>query len=136
MPAVALPVVGSRQFLVTDYGAVGDGATDCTGAVSRAIYAANVSGGGAVVVPAGKFLIGPIKLLNYVNLHIEKDGVILVKNDMATFPIVNYRYQDIITADAGTHDISMTGEGTIDVPGEPWWERFRNAGRGSCRRRR
>lgn len=126
MPRPALPVMAPRVFDVTEYGAKADGATDDTEAVSRAIYAANVSGGGRVRIPAGKsVLIGPIKLLNYVNLHVEKGATILVRNDMANFPIVNHRYQDVITADAGTHDISVTGEGTIDGQGQPWWDRFR-----------
>ncbi len=55
-------VFQSRDFVITNYGAVGDGATDCTKAFAAAIAACNEAGGGRVVVPAGKFLTGPIHL--------------------------------------------------------------------------
>jgi polygalacturonase len=125
MPAVARATLVPKEFNITEYGAVGDGVADETSAVSRAIYAASINGGGTVVVPKGRFLIGPIKLLSDINLHLDKDAVLLVKNDIASFPMANYRYQDVITADAGTHDIAITGEGTIDGQGQPWWDVYR-----------
>ncbi|HKI68264.1 MAG TPA: glycosyl hydrolase family 28-related protein, partial [Verrucomicrobiae bacterium] len=52
------PHFPARDFLITKYGAVGDGTTDCTKAFSEAIAACNQAGGGRVVVPAGTFLTG------------------------------------------------------------------------------
>ena len=49
-------------FDVTRHGAVGDGRTDCTAAFRAAIDACSAAGGGRVVVPAGRFLTGPIHL--------------------------------------------------------------------------
>src|SRR4051812_45109447 len=50
---IVAPVFPSRDFLVTSYGAKGDGTTDCTSAFAQAIGACNAAGGGRVVVPTG-----------------------------------------------------------------------------------
>ncbi|MBR4749936.1 MAG: hypothetical protein IK083_10260 [Abditibacteriota bacterium] len=42
---------------VTDYGAVPDGASDCTGAFQRALDAAFFDGGGSVFAPAGSYAV-------------------------------------------------------------------------------
>jgi polygalacturonase len=112
----------SHEFVVTDYGAVGDGATDCTRAFADAIAACNEAGGGRVVVPAGKFLTGPIHLQSNVNLHVVKDATILFTTNTAAYlPVVFTRYEctevmnysPLIYA-FGQKNIAITGEGTLD----------------------
>jgi hypothetical protein len=51
----AAPARGTRS--VADFGAVGDGKTDDTGAFQRAMDAVAAEGGGVVSVPAGRYLI-------------------------------------------------------------------------------
>jgi hypothetical protein len=48
------PVFPDRVFPVTDYGAVGDGARDCTAAFRQAVAACAGAGGGRVLVPDGQ----------------------------------------------------------------------------------
>ncbi|MBQ9358473.1 MAG: hypothetical protein IJT95_02920 [Abditibacteriota bacterium] len=43
------------DFSVADYGAVGDGRTDCTEAFQKALDAAFAIGGGSVCVPTGDY---------------------------------------------------------------------------------
>ncbi len=72
------PTFPNRDFKVTDYGAVGDGVTDCNPAFKKAIAACTKAGGGRVVVPTGTFLTnGPIHLDNNVNFYVTKDAKIL-----------------------------------------------------------
>ena len=49
---VNAPQFPAKDFNITDYGAVGDGKTNCTGGINKAISAANKAGGGRVVVRA------------------------------------------------------------------------------------
>src|SRR6185436_6351130 len=46
-----------RVFDVTQYGALGDGATDATAAIQAAAAAAAAAGGGTVFIPAGTFIV-------------------------------------------------------------------------------
>ncbi|NQV36345.1 MAG: glycoside hydrolase family 28 protein, partial [Phycisphaeraceae bacterium] len=65
------PTFPKRDFVVTRYGAVGDGVTDCNPAFKKAIAACTKAGGGRVVVPQGTWLTkGPIHLDNNVNFHV------------------------------------------------------------------
>jgi polygalacturonase len=123
---VLVPLAGSLSaatFNVRDFGATGDGSTLDTAAIQKAVDAA-AADGGTVLVPAGKFLTEPFTLASRVNLHLASNAVILIDNDLTRYPITKKRYQDAITA-RGAHDLSITGEGTIDGQGENWWEAFR-----------
>nr|WP_268811653.1 glycoside hydrolase family 28 protein [Kibdelosporangium aridum] len=116
---------------MTRFGAVGDGVTDCTTAFRRAIQACAGSGGGHVVVPAGRFATGAIRLLSNINLHITKDATIaFVTDPRAYLPVVLtrfegtelYNYSPMIYA-YGQHDIAVTGRGTVDAQSDNahWW---------------
>jgi unsaturated rhamnogalacturonyl hydrolase len=105
---------------------------DASAAIARAIDDCNAAGGGRVVVPAGKFLTGPITLRSNVNLHVSKDATLLFKTDKAAFPIVRVRwegtecmnFQPLIYA-WEQENIAVTGGGTLDgcASHDNWWVR-------------
>src|SRR5512142_2161979 len=64
------PKFPKKDFDITQFGAVGDSKTDCTGAFAAAIRKCSSAGGGRVVVPAGVYLTGAIHLKNNVNLYV------------------------------------------------------------------
>jgi polygalacturonase len=116
------PTFPARDFVITNYGAVGDGATDCTEAFRRAIETCHQAGGGRVVVPPGTFLSGAIHLQNHVNLYLSKGATIRFSVDLKKYlPIVFTRfectevmnYSPFIYA-LGQEDIAITGQGTLD----------------------
>ena len=124
------PTFPARDFVITNYGAVGNGTTDCTAAFSGAIAACNGAGGGRVVVPAGTFLTGAIHLLSRVNLYVATNATIKFStNTNAYLPVVFARqggvevmnYSPFIYAFEQTN-IAITGEGLIDGQGPfgPW----------------
>ena len=88
--AVAAP---ARQFNVRDFGATGDGTTKDTRAFQKALDACAVSGGGEVVVPAGKYLIGSIQLGTHTTLRLEKDSILTGSPDLDDYPIIDIRWE-------------------------------------------
>lgn len=114
----AQPSIPALTVLLTDFGGVGDGLTDNTESFSKAISALAKQGGGHLVVPAGIFLTGPISLKDHIDLHLEKNAVILLTPDRAAH-LKKGKAVPGITASKRT-DISITGEGIIDGNGE-WW---------------
>lgn len=125
------PVFPKRDFLVTRYGAVGNGKSDCTEAFRKAIAACNKAGGGRVVVPRGSFLTGPIHLQSNVNLHVTNEATIkFSQNPVDYLPLVFSRwegmelmnYSPLIYAFA-QKNIAITGKGILDgqANNEAWW---------------
>jgi polygalacturonase len=121
---VPRPEIPQRTFPITDFGAVGDGATLNTDAIVKTIAACKQAGGGIVVVPAGKFLTGPFDLASRMNLQIDEGATIVLTDSPDAFLIAGNRHRHGISADGST-DLAITGKGTIDGQGAKWWEAFR-----------
>jgi polygalacturonase len=117
--APSLPTISDKTFNIKDYGAVGDNKTDNTKAINDAIKAATNAGGGKVVVPSGIYLSGPIQFANNLNLRIDSAAILMM------LPIDKYP-GGILDGTAfisglNLHDIAISGKGTIDGQGSPWW---------------
>lgn len=123
---------------ITEFGAIGDGTTDCTDAFRRTILACQARGGGRIVVPAGRFLTGPIHLRSNIELHVSDGATVLFKTDPAAYlPVVLTRwegtechnYSPFIYA-FGQHNIAITGRGTLDgqAPLGQWESWYRPGG--------
>ena len=114
-------------YNVKDYGAKGDGKTLDHVVINKAIEAANKVGGGQVVLPAGTYLCGSIRLKSNVDLHLMAGAKILAAPaEMKAYDESEKwegpQYQDgghtffhnsLIWAE-GADNISITGRGTID----------------------
>ncbi|MBB3186959.1 glycosyl hydrolase family 28 protein [Microbacter margulisiae] len=115
------------SFLITNYGAVGDGTTLNTKAIQNTIDWCAAEGGGTVIVPSGIFLSGAIFLKQGVNLMVEKNGVLKGTTNLADYPLVATRWEgtECQWTSAFINVFNMTGfhlsgEGTIDGSGEAW----------------
>src|SRR5437879_2218430 len=82
---IKAPRFPKRDFLVTRYGAVPDGTTDCTEAFRRAIAACHAAGGGRVVARGGVFLTGPIHLRSKVNLTVMRGATLRLSREPAAY---------------------------------------------------
>ena len=88
------PRFPDRTFDITTFGARDRATTDATSAIRTAIAACAASGGGRVVVPAGRFLTGPIHLTSNVNLHLEDEATLaFVQDPTAYLPLVLTRFE-------------------------------------------
>lgn len=132
MPEIKTPDFrGSKTYSILDYGAIGDGKTNCTSAIKKAIETCNGNGGGIVLVPAGNFYTASIYLKSNVNLHLEKGATLLFStNPIDYLPVVQTRwegidvmnYSPLIYAFNETN-IAITGEGTLNgqASNHNWW---------------
>ena len=75
------PSFPDREFDVTKFGAIGDNKADCTEAFQKAIAACHAGKGGRVLVPAGEFITGAIRLKSNVNLHISSGATVRFARD-------------------------------------------------------
>ena len=128
-----LPVIPDRKFLITDFGAVGDGKTSNTEALHKTVAACSNAGGGQVIVPAGIFVMGPMELANHMAFVIEKGGTIRGSADFHDYEkgrrggASNQDRPSALPLISGAKltDVEIRGEGAIDGTGEAWWKRFR-----------
>lgn len=125
------PEFREQRFVITDYGAVGDGTTDCTNAFRNTIAACAADGGGHVVVPSGTFLTGAIHLQSNVDLNVTSGATIKFSQDPAQYlPVVYTRWQGIELYNYspfiyayGQENVGISGEGTLDGQADNghWW---------------
>lgn len=128
---INVPEFPDKDFLITDYGAVGDGETKTTEAFKKAIQECSESGGGRVVVPHGTFLTGAIHLKSNVNLHLMDSARILFSRDTADYlPLVFSRWEGMELMNYSPfiyayeqENIAITGNGILDgnANNEYWW---------------
>lgn len=100
------------RFVITDFGATGNGVTLNTAAIQRAIDTCHETGGGMVVVPAGQsFLTGSLTMKSNVALHVEIGARLLGSSRIEDFP--NQDLRCLIEA-RNAENIALTGLGDID----------------------
>src|SRR5256884_237434 len=123
-----LPDIPARKFLITSFGAVGDGKYSNTDAFRQAIASCRENGGGQVIVPAGTFLTGPIELTSNMALVLEKGATIRGSENFKDYEVTDRNgKKSAIPLIGGKKltNIAIRGEGTIDGAGSLWWKRFR-----------
>ncbi len=111
----------ATTYDVRAFGAKGDGTTKDTAAFQKALDTCAVNGGGDVLVPAGKYLIGSIQIGNRTILRLEKDSILAGSSDIADYPLTDIRWEGrwqpghrgLIYATAVDH-IGIVGPGRIE----------------------
>ena len=116
--------VGS-EYNIIRYGALPDGKTNNTAAIQRTVNDCHQRGGGKIIIPAGNFVTGTIRLYSNMNLYLEPGSVLSGSPDDK-----DYLYQKdfgfsgpgagIRTGILVAHNeqnISISGSGTINGRG-------------------
>jgi polygalacturonase/pectin methylesterase-like acyl-CoA thioesterase len=127
LPVIRRPVFKPDTFSIVNYGAIPDGLTLNTKAISDAIDACGSKGGGVVLVPAGLWLTGPLVLRSGVNLHLDRAAILQFSADKDLYPIIAGNYEGHPAArcqapisGTGLENVAITGGGIIDGNGDSW----------------
>jgi polygalacturonase len=125
------PKFATRDFNITQFGAAPNSGSESTDAITNAITECSKAGGGRVIVPAGEFLTGPIRLKSGVNLHLTDKAVLKFVTDPRRYlPVVFTRWEGTELMNYSPfiyafeeHDIAITGSGTLDGQADEthWW---------------
>jgi hypothetical protein len=133
MPQLQRPSFPARTVNLLDHGGVEGGAVKNTAAFAHAIAACAAAGGGRVLVPAGRWLTGPIHLRSHIDLHLAEGAEIVFSDRPEDYlPVVLvrvggielYNYSPFIYA-RDCEDIAITGPGRLNGNGEAWrsWQK-------------
>ena len=117
-----------KEYLITKYGAVGDGKTLNTATIQKAIDVASENGGGKVIVPGGVFLTGTLELKSNIELRIEKNATLLGSANSFDYRSLEMKGRPespkkddnsrlALLVAYGATNISISGKGTIDGQG-------------------
>jgi polygalacturonase len=120
---IVVPSFPDRDFSIADYGAQDGAKVLCTEAFRQAIDACHRAGGGRVVVPPGRYLVGAIHLKSKVNLHLSKGAVLLFSRQPQHYlPVVFTRWEGVECMNYSAfiyafeqENIAVTGQGIQDV---------------------
>ena len=118
---VSRPQIPANTVSITEVGGVGDGLTLNTEAFENGIKKLQKQGGGRLNVPEGIWLTGPIQLKDNIELHLERNAIILMSPDKSLF--VNPKSASKCFAGiraSKRKNIAITGEGIIDGNGAHW----------------
>jgi polygalacturonase len=134
------PKISKNTLLLTDFGAVGDSATDAKPAFDKALQVCKEKKGGKIVVPAGVYIVnGPIHLVSNSSLEIQKGAKLIFGTNPSDYlPVVPTSwegtfinsYSPLIYA-YQVENVAITGEGIIDGNGKEgfakWYDKQKPA---------
>jgi len=117
-------LAAQHTFNIRDYDSASDEQGLYTSAINRAIEACTAAGGGQVLVPAGRYVSGTIRLRSHVTLFLSAGATIVGTTNLAMYqaPVVpSYMpeakwgkwHRGLIIAD-NAEDITICGPGTVD----------------------
>ena len=88
------------------------------------IDAASAAGGGRVIVPAGRHLVGQLDLRDNVELHLEKGAVLEGASGMENYRVTELPYSEgtwsAVVSAIGVTNVAITGPGEIYGNGTAW----------------
>jgi polygalacturonase len=132
VPGGAMGAGAAFVYNVTAFGAVGDGKTLCTAAIQSAIDACAKAGGGAVVVPPGVYLTGPLFLKSHMVFEVVAGATLLGSSDFKDYPAMAGRWEGLdrtiyasLLTGTDLENVTIQGRGTLDGQGPVWWDAFR-----------
>ena len=126
MHALQLPAVQQSLEVRTDCGAVADGTTDNSAAITTCFRRLKSSGGGQLTFPAGTWATTSLVLEDVRNIRVllDPDAVLTPLGNASTWPLwgAPCTYRPFIHIVGGSN-VTLEG-GVIDGKGRPWWDMY------------
>lgn len=124
MPQTTTPTIPGNVVNLKDFGGKGDGVTLNTDAFKKAISSLEKKGGGKLIVPEGIWMTGLISMKDNIELHIEKNAIVMAAPEKSIFIKEKDGKKDakcspLISA-SKRKNIAITGSGVIDGNGAQW----------------
>lgn len=127
----ALETLG-KIYKISDFGAISDPNIVQTELIQSVIDKAAADGGGVVVIPEGIYKSGALFFKQGTHLYVSRGGVLLGSESIFDFPVIDTRiegewckyFSALINIDH-LDGFTLTGPGTIDGNGSPYWKAFR-----------
>lgn len=116
-PTSALPAHTAYLRLAAD-------GTNQAQPLQQAIDSCAAAGGGTLVLRRGTYTSGPVYLKSAVTLQLDTLATLLASPTMADFTVGGKVLNLLNGPGAATHDVALTGAGTIDGNGAAWWAAF------------
>lgn len=109
-------------YYITDYGALPDGRSN-TAQIKAAIDACREGGGGTVVIPAGIFISGGLRLYSDITLRLDSGAVLKSSTRPEDFPPVGFKHNEMgevtsLICALNEKNIEICGAGCIDLSSE------------------
>jgi polygalacturonase len=112
-------------FNVLDFGAHRDASATSTEAIHAAIQAAKAAGGGTVYIPPGRYVTGPIALVNNLVLHLDAGATL--EFPAARLPFTRGRQQGIecltpvpLIGGRNLENVAIMGRGVLKTDNAEW----------------
>ncbi|HEY0457966.1 MAG TPA: glycosyl hydrolase family 28 protein [Pyrinomonadaceae bacterium] len=123
---------GKKIFSANSFGARGDGSTDSTAAIQKAIDEASKKGG-TVTFEKGIYVTGALFVKSSVHLVVDEGVTLTASQDESEYPRKPTRVAGIemewLSALINVDDaknVRISGGGTIDGNGKKWWDKYWN----------
>ncbi len=120
-----------HQYVITEHGVTADSTMVQTAAIQRVIDKAAQEGGGVVVVPRGTFMTGALFFKQGTHLYMSDGARLKGSQRIIDYPVLTTRIEGetcqyfaaLVNVD-GVDGFSISGHGTIDGNGLPYWQEF------------
>lgn len=121
-----------KIYNIADYGTVSDPNVVQTQEIQAVIDRAEAEGGGVVYIPEGIYKSGSLFFKQGTHLYLARGAVLLGSENILDFPLIMTRIEGeyckyfpaLINVDK-LDGFTISGKGTIDGNGTPYWKAFR-----------
>jgi polygalacturonase len=109
------------RYNVRDFGATGKKADNAQAAIQKAVDTCAAAGGVTVLIPAGEYTSGTIRLRSHVRIYLESGATLFASKNGADFYLGAKKDRAAVFYGEDVDNITIEGRGTVDGQAEYLW---------------